>query len=430
MDPLVLHEKLRGKIGIISRIKIRSKADLGAIYTPGVALPCLEIKKDKSKLYNYTRKGNLVAIITDGSAVLGLGDIGPEASLPVMEGKAVLFKEFANIDAFPIALKTKNSDEIVRTVELLSPIFGGILLEDISAPRCFEIEEKLNKKLDIPVFHDDQHGTAIVVLAGLYNSLKVVNKDIKKIKVVVNGAGAAGTAVAKLLVKAEIKNILVLDSMGIIYSGRTKLNKYKKELSKITNHTKVNGNLKDALVDADVFIGLSKANLVSGQMVKTMNERAIIFAMANPIPEIMPELAKNSGAIIVATGRSDFANQINNVLVFPGLFRGLLDNKIKFVDNKIKLAIAKALANYIKKPTANNIIPDVLDKKDSRSNSMGKQRKRTNRTRSKKTNGKDKRRKKKTRSNERLLRKTKRKRRSRKAYRGRTRRKKSAGRSS
>jgi len=363
MNPISLHKKLKGKIEIKSRVEVNSKEDLSAIYTPGVALPCLEIKKNKNKVYDYTRKSNLVAIVTDGSAVLGLGDIGPEASLPVMEGKAVLFKEFAGVDAFPIALKTQDITEIIRTVELISPVFGGILLEDICAPRCFEIEEKLKEKLDIPVFHDDQHGTAIVVLAGLYNALKVVNKELKDCKVVINGAGAAGIAVAKLVMTAGVGELIVLDSKGVIHKERAGLNKYKKEIAKLTNKKQFKGNLEQAIKNADVFIGLSRPDLVNKQMVKSMNERSIIFALANPIPEIMPDVARDAGAAVVATGRSDFNNQINNVFVFPGLFRGLLDNRINFVDNRIKLVVATELANYVKKPTADQIMPDVLDKK-------------------------------------------------------------------
>ncbi len=363
IDPIKLHKKLKGKIEIISRATINSKEDLSAVYTPGVALPCLEIKKDINKVYDYTRKGNLVAIVTDGSAVLGLGDIGPEASLPVMEGKAVLFKEFADIDAFPIALKTRDIDEIIRTVENISPIFGGILLEDICSPRCFEIEEKLQKKLNIPVFHDDQHGTAIVVLAGIYNALRVVEKKLINCKVIVNGAGAAGMAVTKLIIKAGVGELITLDSKGTIYKNRKGLNKYKKAIALVTNKKQIKADLRQAIKGADIFIGVSRPNLVDAKMIKSMNKKSIIFALANPTPEVMPDIAKNAGAAVVATGRSDFPNQINNVLVFPGLFRGLLDNRINFVSDKIKLEVAAVLSNYVKKPTANKIMPDVLDKK-------------------------------------------------------------------
>lgn len=362
MNSLEYHKKLKGKIEVVSRAKIESREDLSLAYTPGVAEPCLEIAKDVSKVYDYTRKGNLVAVITDGSAVLGLGDIGPEAGLPVMEGKCVLFKEFAGVDAFPIAIKTQDVNEFVRTVELISPIFGGINLEDIAAPRCFEIEEKLRTKLDIPVFHDDQHGTAIVVLAGLMNALKVVNKNIHDIKIVMSGAGAAGIAVANLLLRAGAGDIILIDSQGAICSARKDLTPVKKELLERTNREDICGGLVDAIKGADVFVGVSKPGLLSAEMVKAMAKDAIVFALANPTPEIMPDQAKAGGAAVIATGRSDFPNQINNVLAFPGVFRGLLDGHIKNVSEQMELAAAKAIADYVKTPTAEAIMPSVLDK--------------------------------------------------------------------
>lgn len=361
--PLKYHKKLKGKIEVISRAKIKSRKDLQLAYTPGVAEPCLEIQKDVSKLYDYTRKGNMVAVITDGSAVLGLGNIGPEAGLPVMEGKCALFKRFANVDAFPIAIKTQDVDEFVRTVELIAPMFGGINLEDIAAPRCFEIEEKLKQKLDIPVFHDDQHGSAIVAVAGVINALKVVKKNIEEVVVVVNGVGAAGVAITKLLMMAGAKNMLLVDSKGIIYEGREGMNEEKVMLSKQTNPQKRQGDLVEAMRGADIFIGASVANVVSPAMVKSMNEKAIVIAMANPTPEIMPDVAKKAGAAVVASGRSDFPNQINNVLAFPGIFRGALDARVRFITEEMNLAAAYALAKTVKKPTANYIIPDPFDKR-------------------------------------------------------------------
>ncbi|PIR03514.1 MAG: NAD-dependent malic enzyme [Candidatus Magasanikbacteria bacterium CG11_big_fil_rev_8_21_14_0_20_39_34] len=362
ITPLLFHKKLQGKIEVVSRKKIRTREDLSLAYTPGVADPCREIAKDVSKVYAYTRKSNMVAVVTDGSAVLGLGNIGPEASLPVMEGKAVLFKEFGNVDAFPIALTTQDPDEIIETVVRISPMFGGINLEDIAAPACFYIEEELNKRLSIPVFHDDQHGTAIVVLGGLYNALKVTKKKIDNVRVVINGAGAAGIAIAKLLLSAGVKHIFLVDSTGIIFEGRENLTDVKKEMAKCTNAEKRKGSLEEAIAGSDVFIGVSRANVLSKKMVKSMNDDAIIFAMANPIPEIMPNDALSAGATVVATGRSDFPNQINNVLVFPGIFRGLLDARMDCVTNAMKIDAAKALARYVKKPTAKKIIPSVFDK--------------------------------------------------------------------
>ena len=359
---LRLHKKNKGKFEIKSKIKIKNKKDLSLAYSPGVAEPCLRIMHDKSKSYEYTSKGNLIAIVTDGSAVLGLGDIGPQAAMPVMEGKAILFKQFADVNAIPICLDTKEVDEIVKTIKLLEPNFAGINLEDISAPRCFEIEEKLKKELNIPIFHDDQHGTAIAVLAGLINSLKIVKKDINKIKIVVNGAGAAGIAITKLLLEYKAKEIIVCDSKGIISQDR-ELNPAKREISNITNIKNEKGKLKDAIKNADVFIGVSIGNILDKEMLKSMNKNPIIFALANPIPEVTPEFAKKNGVKIIATGRSDYPNQINNVLVFPGIFRGLLDNKIKKVNSKIKIEVAKAIANSVKRPKKEKIVPDVFDKK-------------------------------------------------------------------
>lgn len=357
---LEMHKERKGKISVSNKFgPLKTKEDLSIAYTPGVAEPCKEIAKDKSKVYEYTSKGNLVAVVTDGTAVLGLGDIGPEAAMPVMEGKAVLFKEFGDVDAFPICLATKDVDKIVETIKLISPGFGGINLEDISAPRCFEIEERLKKELDIPVFHDDQHGTAIVVLAGLMNALKIVKKKMENVKIVFNGAGAAGIAVAKMLKNAGAKNIIMCDTKGVIYKGRAEgMNKYKEEFAAETDSR----TLADAMKGADVFIGVSVAGAVTKDMAKSMNKDSIIFAMANPVPEIMPDEAKKAGARIVATGRSDFPNQINNVLAFPGVFRGALDAKAKQITEKMKLAAAKALAEMVEKPTEEKIIPSPFDK--------------------------------------------------------------------
>ncbi len=366
MDAIEYHKKLKGKIEVISRAKVETKEDLSLAYTPGVAKPCLEIAEDVSKVYDYTRKGNMVAVITDGSAVLGLGNIGPEASLPVMEGKCLLFKEFADVDAFPIALKTQDVDEIVETIERISPMFGGINLEDISAPRCFEIEERLRASLDIPVFHDDQHGTAIVALSGLYNALKVVNKKIEDINVVVSGVGAAGVAITKLFITAGVGDILLVDSKGLICNTRDNLNMVKEDLLEKTNKRGICGSLADAMKGADVFVGVSKPGVVTEEIAKSMNTGAIIFAMANPTPEIMPDVAKAAGVVVIATGRSDFPNQVNNVLAFPGIFRGLFDARIPQVTDEMKLAVAKALADYVTDVHAENIIPDALDKNVSK----------------------------------------------------------------
>lgn len=360
---LKLHADYRGKIEVISKIDIRDKEDLSIVYTPGVAEPCRKIEMNKEDVYKYTAKGNLVAVVTDGSAVLGLGNIGPEAAMPVMEGKAILFKEFAGIDAFPICLATQDVEEIVKTVKYLAPTFGGINLEDISAPRCFEIEKRLIEELDIPVFHDDQHGTAVVTAAGLLNALKVVGKNISEIRVVVNGPGAAGTAITKMLLNIGVKDILVCDEYGILWEGDERLTCQKKELASLTNREKRKGTLEDALKGADVFIGVSAPGVVSKEMIKNMQKDAIVFAMANPIPEIMPQLAKEAGARIVATGRSDFPNQINNVLAFPGIFRGALDVKARVINEEMKIAAAYAIASIIPEDELNeeNIIPDAFD---------------------------------------------------------------------
>ncbi|HEY5557227.1 NAD(P)-dependent malic enzyme [Acetobacterium sp.] len=363
-ESLKMHETYRGKIEVVSKVKIQSRDDLSIAYTPGVAEPCRRIHADEKNVYKYTAKGNLVAVVTDGTAVLGLGDIGPKAALPVMEGKAILFKEFADVDAFPICLDTKDVDEIIKTVKLIAPGFGGINLEDIGAPRCFEIEERLKKELDIPVFHDDQHGTAIIVLAGIINALKVVNKKIADVKVVVNGAGAAGTAITKLLLSSGVKNLIACDKFGILYRGMENVDDAKKELSKLTNPDNVQGTLADALVGADIFIGVSAPGIVSQAMVSSMNKDSILFAMANPTPEIMPDKAKAAGARVIGTGRSDFPNQVNNVLAFPGIFRGALDVRAKEINEEMKLAAAYAISSMVKDAdlNENNILPNALDK--------------------------------------------------------------------
>lgn len=358
-----LHAKHRGKIGLQIKVPIETAEDLSLAYTPGVAEPCRKISQNKENAYAYTSKGNLVAIATNGSAVLGLGDIGPEASLPVMEGKSILFKKFANIDAFPVCVNSKDSKEFIDIIEKIASTFGGINLEDIAAPQCFEIEEELQKRLNIPVFHDDQHGTAIVVLAALINSLSVVKKDISHIKVVINGAGAAGIATAKLLQNFGISNLIMCDSKGIIYRGRSNMNPYKQSIVENNNHAIKKGALCDALYGADVFIGLSLPNLVSKKMVQTMAERAIIFALANPVPEIMPKDALEAGAAIVCTGRSDFPNQVNNVLAFPGIFRGALDIRASCINSEMKYAAAQALASLVSdnERSAGIVIPNIFD---------------------------------------------------------------------
>ena len=362
-ESLKFHKDLKGKLEISSRVKIENEKDLSLAYTPGVAEPCREIHKDPSTAYLYTRKWNTGAVISDGTAVLGLGDIGPLASLPVMEGKSILFKEFAGVDAFPIVLDTKEVDEIVETVVRIAPTLGGINLEDISAPRCFEIEKKLKEKLNIPVFHDDQHGTAIIVLSGLINALKIVNKNIEDLKIVVNGAGSAGTAITKLLLSYGAKNIIVCDRDGALNRDTTYTNSYFTELSNITNPNNESGILKDVIKNADVFIGVSAPNIVSKEMVASMNTDAILFAMANPTPEIFPEDAKEAGAKVIGTGRSDFPNQINNVLAFPGIFRGALDVRATEINEEMKIAAAHAIANSVsdEELNPNYIIPKAFN---------------------------------------------------------------------
>jgi len=357
-----LSKKLGGKIEVKSKVKLTKKT-LPVLYTPGVAEVSRAIAKDRKLSKVYTIRKNTIAVISDGSAVLGLGNIGPEAALPVMEGKCLLLKELGGVDAIPIVLATQDTEEIIKTVKYLAPTFGGINLEDICAPRCFEIEERLKKELDIPVFHDDQHGTAVVVLAGLINALKVVKKNIKNIKIVISGAGAAGMAITKLLLKYGAENIIMIDSQGIIYRNRDNLNLAKKEIAKVTNKENKKGGVRDALKNSDVFIGVSAPNILTEEDVRQMNKDAIVFAMANPIPEIMPDRAKAGGARIVATGRSDFPNQLNNVLVFPGIFRGALDNGTREIKDSHKIAAALAISRLIKKPTSGRIIPEALDRR-------------------------------------------------------------------
>lgn len=362
---LKMHEEHKGKISVTSKVAVKTRDDLSTAYTPGVAEPCRKIIDDKSEVYRYTAKGNLVAVVSDGTAVLGLGDIGPEAAMPVMEGKSILFKEFAGIDAFPICLDTKDTDEIVETVKRLAPTFGGINLEDISAPRCFEIERRLKEELDIPVFHDDQHGTAIVVSAGLTNALKYVGKEFSEAKVVINGAGSAGISICKLLLELGVGDIVLVDRNGILAVGEEWMNPAQKEMAEKTNKEQIHGDLKTAMQGRDVFVGVSAPNIVTAEMVSTMAKDAVVFAMANPTPEIMPDEAKKGGAKVVATGRSDFPNQINNVLVFPGIFRGALDARATDITEEMKIAAVKAIADIIKPEelTEDYIIPGAFDER-------------------------------------------------------------------
>ena len=360
-----MHKLWKGKIEVNSRVPVASKEDLSIAYTPGVAQPCLEIEKDINKSYELTRRHNLCAVVTDGTAVLGLGDIGPEAGMPVMEGKCVLFKSFGDVDAFPICIKSKDVDEIVNTVYLISGSFGGINLEDISSPRCFEIERKLKEKCDIPIFHDDQHGTAIITLAGLTNALKIVGKKKEDVKVVTSGAGAAAISIVKLLLSAGFKNIVMTDTKGAIYKGRDNLNWIKQEMAEVTNLNNEKGLLKDVIKDADVFIGVSAPGTLTKEMVKTMNKDAIVFACANPTPEITPEEAKEGGARVIATGRSDYPNQVNNVLAFPGVFRGTFDVRASDINEEMKMAAAKALSDLVADDELNEeyILPKAFDER-------------------------------------------------------------------
>ncbi len=362
-EALAFHEAVMGKIAVHSKVPCATSRDLSLAYTPGVAAPCREIERNPDDVYRYTAKGNLVAVVTDGTAVLGLGDIGALASIPVMEGKAILFKNFAGIDAFPIAVASKDPEDIVRTVAMIEPVFGGINLEDISAPRCFEVEERLKKALKIPVFHDDQHGTAVVALAALINALRLVGKDFRDLKVAVSGAGAAGVAVTKFLLSFGAKDVILCDSRGVIHKSRPDLNPSKQEIAALTNPRNVTGTLADAIRGADVFLGLSVAGIVTPDMVSSMAGDAVVFAMANPEPEIMPELALEAGAVVVATGRSDYPNQVNNVLGFPGIFRGALDVRASDINEHMKMAASRAIASLVENVTRECIIPSSLDRR-------------------------------------------------------------------
>ena len=363
-ESLKLHEEHHGKISVESKVKVANMKDLSLAYTPGVAQPCREIHANAEAIYRYTAKGNLVAVVSDGSAVLGLGNIGAKAAMPVMEGKAILFKEFADIDAFPICLDTQDTEEIIRTVKYLAPTFGGINLEDISAPRCFEIEKRLRQELDIPVFHDDQHGTAIVVSAGILNALRLVGKQLERARFVINGAGSAGISIATLLMEIGARDIIMVDRMGILCEGEEWMNPAQAAMAQKTNREHLRGSLKDAMKGRDIFIGVSAPDIVNAEMVASMNSDAIVFAMANPVPEIMPDEAKKGGARVVATGRSDFPNQINNVLVFPGIFRGALDARAGDISETMKIAAAKAIAAIVKDDELSDeyIIPDAFNK--------------------------------------------------------------------
>jgi malate dehydrogenase (oxaloacetate-decarboxylating) len=362
---LEMHKKYRGKLEVQSKVQLKTREDLSVAYTPGVAEPCLKIAENKDAAYDYTMKVNTVAVVTNGTAVLGLGDIGALAGLPVMEGKALLFKEFGGIDAFPICLDSKDPDEIIKTIKMMAPTFGGINLEDIKAPECFYIEEKLKEELDIPVFHDDQHGTAIVVLAGMYNALKLVGKNLEEAKIVINGAGSAGIAICKLLLKAGAENITMCDKKGALVEGNLELNPAQQAIAKVTNRKKDQGSLEKIVKGKDVFVGVSAAGALTMEMAQSMNKDGIVFAMANPTPEIMPDIAKEAGIRVIATGRSDFPNQINNVLVFPGIFKGALEVRSKIINDEMKLAAARGIANLIKDEELKEdyIIPDVFDKR-------------------------------------------------------------------
>jgi len=363
-EALKMHKENQGKLSVYSKVKVRDAKDLSLAYSPGVAEPCLEIHEMESRVYDYTMKGNLVAVVSNGTAVLGLGDIGPKAAMPVMEGKALLFKEFANVDAFPLCINSTDTDKIVEHVKMLEPTFGGVNLEDIAAPQCFEIEDRLRKECDIPIFHDDQHGTAIVTAAGLINALILANKKIGDIRVVANGAGAAGVAIVKLLLNMGVKDVILCDTKGIIYKDRpVGMNKFKEEMADLTNKEQKQGSLADALEGADVFVGVSAAGAVTKEMVRSMNKNPIIFAMANPVPEIMPEEAKEAGALVVGTGRSDFPNQVNNVLAFPGIFRGALDVRAKEINEEMKVAAVYAISGLINSEElhADYVIPDPFD---------------------------------------------------------------------
>ncbi|MDD4569519.1 MAG: NAD-dependent malic enzyme [Tepidanaerobacteraceae bacterium] len=364
-DAIKLHIENQGKIEVISKVPLKDARDLSLAYTPGVAEPCKKINENPDSVYEYTAKGRMVAVVTDGSAVLGLGNIGPAAAMPVMEGKSVLFKNFGGVDAFPICLDTQDADEIVKTIKYLAPTFGGINLEDISAPRCFEIEKRLKQELDIPIFHDDQHGTAVVVLAAIINALKIVEKDIKDVKVTISGAGAAGVAIAKLLLSAGVADVVVCDSKGIVSKDRSNLNSSKQELAEITNRQSLSGKIFDALKRSDIFIGVSGPGTVTQDMIKTMAEDSIVFAMANPVPEIYPDEAKTAGAKVVGTGRSDFPNQINNVLAFPGIFRGALEARATDINEEMKLAAAYAIASLVapEELSPDYCIPGAFDKR-------------------------------------------------------------------
>ena len=359
---LELHEKNQGKLEVVSKVKVNDAMDLALAYTPGVAEPCKKIHEDNELAYKYTNKGNMVAVVTDGSAVLGLGNIGGIAGMPVMEGKSVLFKEFGNVDAFPICLNTQDTEEIINTVKAISPSFGGINLEDIAAPRCFEIEKRLIEELDIPVFHDDQHGTAVIVLSAVINALRIVKKDISDVKIVISGAGAAGIAISNLLTLAGAKNNLILNSRGIIDPDDEKLDEARREIARTTNPNKVKGDLKTAMENADIFIGVSAPGILTKEMVSSMNHDSIVLAMANPVPEIYPDEAKEAGARVVGTGRSDYPNQVNNVLVFPGIFRGALDAKADRITDDMKLSAAYAIAHMVEQPVEERILPEAFNK--------------------------------------------------------------------